>query len=417
MRLFNAILLVFIFNINLQAISLSELIHSTLENNKNLKSLSINDLSKQKEYRSVSNIYNPIFSLGSNITKLDGNLRSVQIGTTSSAFALASINIYSGGKNNAIKKQKEYEFKSSQLNTITTIKETILQVITLFFQTKTVSENIIVLQEKSKALKAQYDRIKQKYDIHMTTVDEVLKLQSEYESNNYMIEEFKYQKYELLKTLELITSSSVTSLDDSTLREITNLKYISSETIKALQMNIKIIDENKNIILSSIKPQIKLENKFSTYDYSNYNKQILSDLPDQQNQLMLSVNFKLFDTSTKDKVEASKLRRLAQTKTLNYLKDQEKIKFDLAKQNLYTQKLKLISLKSTVAMGNSVYDIIKIKYQNGIVDNITYLDALSKKTYNVSLYKQALNDYEIAKANLYFISGMKYKDILSYINM
>lgn len=292
-----------------------------------------------------------------------------------------------------------------------------MQVITLFFQTKTVSENIIVLQEKSKALKAQYDRIKQKYDIHMTTVDEVLKLQSEYESNNYMIEEFKYQKYELLKTLELITSSSVTSLDDSTLREITNLKYISSETIKALQMNIKIIDENKNIILSSIKPQIKLENKFSTYDYSNYNKQILSDLPDQQNQLMLSVNFKLFDTSTKDKVEASKLRRLAQTKTLNYLKDQEKIKFDLAKQNLYTQKLKLISLKSTVAMGNSVYDIIKIKYQNGIVDNITYLDALSKKTYNVSLYKQALNDYEIAKANLYFISGMKYKDILSYINM
>lgn len=106
MRLFNAILLVFIFNINLQAISLSELIHSTLENNKNLKSLSINDLSKQKEYRSVSNIYNPIFSLGSNITKLDGNLRSVQIGTTSSAFALASINIYSGGKNNAIKKTK-----------------------------------------------------------------------------------------------------------------------------------------------------------------------------------------------------------------------------------------------------------------------------------------------------------------------
>ena len=74
-----------------------------------------------------------------------------------------------------------------------------MQVITLFFQTKTVSENIIVLQEKSKALKAQYDRIKQKYDIHMTTVDEVLKLQSEYESNNYMIEEFKYQKYELLK--------------------------------------------------------------------------------------------------------------------------------------------------------------------------------------------------------------------------
>jgi hypothetical protein len=36
--------------------------------------------------------------------------------------------------------------------------------------------------------------------------------------------------------------------------------------------------------------------------------------------------------------------------------------------------------------------------------NITYLDALSKKIYNLALYKQALNDYEIAKANYYFSS-------------
>jgi len=47
-----------------------------------------------------------------------------------------------------------------------------------------------------------------------------------------------------------------------------------------------------------------------------------------------------------------------------------------------------------------------------IVDNIAYLDALSKKIYNLALYKQALNDYEIAKANYYFMSGIEYKKIL-----
>jgi outer membrane protein TolC len=63
-------------------------------------------------------------------------------------------------------------------------------------------------------------------------------------------------------------------------------------------------------------------------------------------------------------------------------------------------------------MGESVYEIVKLKYQNGIVDNITYLDALSKKVYNLALYRQALNDYEIAKANYYFASGVEYKEVL-----
>jgi len=66
-------------------------------------------------------------------------------------------------------------------------------------------------------------------------------------------------------------------------------------------------------------------------------------------------------------------------------------------------------------MGDSVYDMVKIKYQNGIVDNIAYLDALSKKIYNSALYKQALNDYEIAKVNYYFWSGVEYKKILELL--
>jgi len=69
-------------------------------------------------------------------------------------------------------------------------------------------------------------------------------------------------------------------------------------------------------------------------------------------------------------------------------------------------------VKSALEMAVSVYDIILTKYQNGVVDNITYLDALSKKTINQSLYIQALNNYEIAKANYYFSSGVSYKKMM-----
>ena len=131
---------------------------------------------------------------------------------------------------------------------------------------------------------------------------------------------------------------------------------------------------------------------------------------------MLSVSFKLYDTSTKDKIEAARLVKLSTQKKLNYLKTQEKMKFDLATKKLKTSQLKINSLKSAVKMANSVYDMVKIKYENGVVDNITYLDALSKKIYNSALYQQALNDYEIAKANYYFTSGVDYKTILDNWN-
>ena len=106
------------------------------------------------------------------------------------------------------------------------------------------------------------------------------------------------------------------------------------------------------------------------------------------------------------------LAKLVKKEQLNYAKSKEKIAFDLARKKLLTQKAKINSAKSALEMANSVYDIILTKYQNGIVDNIAYLDALSKKTTNRALYNQALNNYEIAKANYYFSSGVDYQKVL-----
>jgi outer membrane protein TolC len=106
------------------------------------------------------------------------------------------------------------------------------------------------------------------------------------------------------------------------------------------------------------------------------------------------------------------LAKLASKEKVLFAKKEEKNTFNLAKRKLRTQELKIKSLKSAVRMGESVYKLVKVKYQNGTVDNITYLDALSKKTYNKALYRQALNDYEIAKANYYFSSGINYEKVL-----
>jgi outer membrane protein TolC len=127
---------------------------------------------------------------------------------------------------------------------------------------------------------------------------------------------------------------------------------------------------------------------------------------------MLSLSYNLYDTSSKQKKQVAFLQKQAQKEQLEQLKKQEKINFELAKLKLSIQKSKIVSSKSALDMANSLFDIIKTKYQNDVVDNITYLDALSKKTINFALYKQALYDYEVAKANYYFASGIDYKKVL-----
>ena len=412
MILFKQILLLITLSIVVNATTLKEMIQSGLQNNENIKALNLQNKAKQKTFFSVENIYNPIVTTGINYSKLNLDIRDAQVGSTLSGFVKVDIDLYNGGKNKALKNQKEYEYKSALFSTAISEKELALQIVTLFFQTKTTIQNIKIFQEKSATLKAQYERIKIKYDIKMVTIDEVLKLQSEYETNEYTIQDLEYQKSDLLENLSLLVGKNIVSLDNSTLPRVDDLEFIDSENIEALKIDIKAQRENTKIVSAINKPQLKLQNSLTIYDYSDYNEQFLKDLPDKQNQIMLNLTYNLFDTTSKDKIEVSKLTELASKQKLNYVKNQEKINFKLAKKKLTTTKLKINSLKSAVEMGDTIYDMVKIKYQNGIVDNITYLDALSKKTYNKALYRQALNDYEIAKANYYFSSGVNYKNVL-----
>jgi len=270
--------------IALQAITLKELIDKTLENNQNLKANKYTTKAKQKTFESVKNIYNPNLIVGASYNRLDLDVREVQVKNTYSAFAKFSVNLYDGGKSSALKKQKLYEYKSQKYQNITDTKQTILNLVTLYFNLKTIEENIKVYEEKSKALKAQYDRVKTKYDMKMTTIDDVLKLKSEYESNLYTIEELKYQKDEMTKNIELLSGVKIDKLDTSSLPNVENLSYVPSSDVKALELNLKANEENVNIMKSTKKPQIKIEDSLSFYKYDDYNEKLLSDLPDKQNQ-------------------------------------------------------------------------------------------------------------------------------------
>ena len=409
---YKKLILLALLPFSLNATTLKEIMQTTLKNNANIKAMDFDVASKKETLKSVSNTMNPTVNIGANYNRLDLDVRSSQIGTTSMGYLKFGVDLYDGGKNSSIKRQKSFELESIKLSTKASKKEILLQVATLFFQIKTINANLLAYQDKSKALYAEFLREKQKYDLKMITKDEVLKLQSEYESNKYIIEDLKYQRDYLYQNISLLAGAKITSIDNSKLPDMLNLKYQSSSNIKALRGGLKAANENITQTEAIKKPKVRFEDSLNVYHYNDYNEGLLKDLPDSQNQLMLSFSLNLYDTSSSSKRQSAMLAKMVKKEQLNYAISKEKMIFDLAVKKLGTQKAKINSAKSALDMAISVYDIILTKYQNGIVDNIAYLDALSKKTINRALYNQALNNYEIAKANYYFSSGVDYEEVL-----
>jgi len=397
----------------LQATTLKDIVESTLQKNDSIAVAKLRYEQSKSEESSVGNSFNPTINLGVSLTRLDLDTREVQVGTTFTKYAKVAANLYDGGRLSSSKEAKSYATEASKLSINSTERSTLLQVVSLYYQAKNMIDEIEVFKKKSQTLLAQYERVKTKYQLKMTTEDEVLKLKSEYETNEYLIEQFKYQKRELLANLSLLSGVQVENIEDVKLPNTEELEYKESENIEALKLQTKSAKANQKVISALKKPQLNIEDRLSYYNYDDYNEKMLSDLPEVQNALTLSLNYNLFDTTSSAKIQTAKIQTLVSSAQTSLVKKQEKMAFDLAKAKLHTQKLKIASLKTALEMGESVYNIVKVKYENGIVDNIAYLDALSKKIYNEALYKESLNEYEIAKATYYFSSGVDYKKLIN----
>ena len=396
----------------LQATTLKDIVESTLQKNDSITVAKLRYEQSKSEESSVGNSFNPTINLGASYTRLDLDTRAVQVGSTFVGFAKVATNLYDGGRLSASKEARRYAKEASKLSINSTERSTLLQVISLYYSAKNMIDEIEVFEKKSQTLLAQYERVKTKYELKMTTEDEVLKLKSEYETNEYLIEQFKYQKRELLANLSLLSGMKVESIENLNLPSVKELVYKESENIEALNLQTKSAKANQKVVSALKKPQLNIEDRLSYYNYAEYNEKILSDLPELQNALTLSLNYNLFDTTSNAKIQTAKIQTLITSAQTALVKKQEKMVFELAKEKLHTQELKISSLKTALDMGESVYEIIKVKYENGIVDNIAYLDALSKKIYNEALYKESLNEYEIAKATYYFSSGIDYRTLI-----
>jgi len=396
-----------------QSYGLVTLVENANKANSLIKAKEISIQARQKEVEAAKSAFWPTIDVGATQSYMSPTT-VVSPGETSTAYAMVSVELYDGGRKSALLNAKRYEEEASFFEKSAFEKSITLQIVQHYYGLQKLKAILDALDERSTELKEQIKRIKKFQTAGLSTQEDVDKLQAEFDSNDYTMANTRLEILRSEKNLQLLSGLPAKDLKRNYFLEPKNVQFEVFEKIKMLQANANAIGENANAISAGNKPQIGLSDTYNKYQYDDtVALSGLEILQDHQNSLNLSVNMRLFDNGRVSKEsEAVKYQKLSLLSEIEYAKSEQEMNFHLSEKSLETVRTRLKSAKSALRAAKSTYDVLKEKFEVGLVDNIAYLDALTQKTLAQSRYKETVYDYEIGKSIYYYFAG---KDPKEYI--
>jgi len=399
-----------------QSHSLKTFIDSASRSNGLLKAKEINVQSKKEQVEAAKSAYWPTVDIGGDYSLQTPNY-IVSPGQVGNAYVSANMNLYDGGRKEAILKSRGFEHQASLFEKAAFEKSITLEITKHFYGIQTLKATLKALTERAKELKAQITRVRSFKGAGLSTQEDIDKLISVYETNNFTIENTKLMLETREENLRLISGISAKQLRRNYYVEPKHISFGYFEAIKMMQAQANAIAENANAIDAGYMPQVNLSD---TYHRSHFDDQVVFPgssgdefLIDRQNKLGVSVNMRIFDKGKMAKEsEAVKYQKLALLSQIDHAKREQKMHFKLAGKSLRTNRIKLKSAKASLKAAQSTYQTIRKKFEVGLVDNIAFLDALAQRTLAEARYKETVYGYEVSKSIYYYYAG---KDPKEYI--
>lgn len=399
-----------------QSYGLKTFIDNASKTNGLIKAKEINTKAKKEQVEAAKSAYWPTVDIGADYSLLTPNYL-VSPGQVGNVFASVSMELYDGGRKDALVRAKGFEHEASLFEKRAFEKSITLEIIRHYYGIQKLKATINALRERATELKAQIVRVKKFEGAGLSTQEDIDKLVAVYENNNFTLENTKLALETSEENLQLIAGIPAKQLKRNYFKEPKDVHFEVFETIKVLQAKANAIGENANAINTAYMPQVKVSN---TYHRSHFDDMfnvpgIGGDefLIDHQNKLMLSVNMRIFDKGKIAKEsEAVKYQRLSLLSEVEHSIREQKMHFKLAGKSLKTNRTKLKSSKSALKAARSTYEVIRQKFEVGLVDNISFLDALVEKTLAYSRYKETVYDYEIRKSIYYYYAGKSPKEFI-----
>ena len=364
------------------------------------------EASKEKEYATKSS-YLPSLTLGANQTfNQESNAFTPEKSTTGSATL--AFTIYDGGKREASFEQQQALVKSATFSLASIQNNISLDVIYYYYNYLSTLASKESTLKKMEQLEAERYRLEKFLSVGAITADELQKILSSIEQTKVDLLTLDNSLNNISNTLEYLTGQEVIVEKGSTIvyKDI-NVDESKRLDILALEESLKSNKSEIEIAKAPNKPTLVLQDTYSKYDF-DYPTQV--DSLEQQNSVQLAMEWKIFDFgSTSSNAQAAYLNYLAKNSELAYTKYKAKASFKNAQNSYKTSLAKIEAAKSKLQASEMTYELVKKKFQQGIVNNVTYLDALSDKFNSNTQLQTALNEVEYQKAVLLYEMGENIK--------
>jgi outer membrane protein TolC len=257
-------------------------------------------------------------------------------------------------------------------------------------------------------------RLEKYLSVGSATADELQKIISSIEQTKVDLLTLDNTLNNISNTLEYLTGKEVSVEAGSSvkLQETQSSDDAKRFDIQALEESVQSAKAEAEAAKAPHLPTIKIEDTYSRfkYDYANPSALGISKTQEEQNTVQLSMQWKIFDFgSTSASVQAAQKNYLAKSSDLAYEKQKAKASYKSAQNSYKTALAKIDAAKARLSASEMTYELVKKKFQQGIVNNVTYLDALTDKFNARSQLQTALNEVEYQKAVLLYEMGKEIK--------
>ena len=364
------------------------------------------EATKEKEYATKSG-YMPNLSLGANQTfNQEKNISTPEKSTT--GLATLAFTVYDGGKREASFEQQEALVKSATFSLASIQNNISLDVIYYYYNYLSTLSSKESTTQKMQQLEAERYRLEKFLSVGSITADELQKIVSSIEQTKVDLLTLDNTLNNISNTLEYLTGQEIIVEKGSTLV----FKDAKKEEPKrfdilALEQSIQSTKAEAKIAKAPNRPTIIIQDTYSQYDFDY---PVATNNLDHQNSIQLLLEWKIFDFgSTSANAQAAYLNYLSKNSELEYEKYKAKASFKNAQNSYKTSLAKIEAAKAKLQASEMTYELIKKKFQQGIVNNVSYLDALSDKFNSNSQLQTALNEVEYQKAVLLYEMGENIK--------
>jgi outer membrane protein TolC len=375
--------------------------HNSLSEAKSMKIRS-----KQMEAEAAGSAYAPTIDIG-----LSGMINSPVTkqtpGSVGTAFVKAQMNLFDGGRKGLTREAKLHERDAALYEKKAFEKSTALGVVRQYFALKKLQANLAALRQRRDELSAQLARVKKLKKAGMTTSSSVARLEAAYEGNRYGIENMKLAIESSEENLKLLSGLRITHLKRNYIVEPGHVHFRLFDSTRAMQAQAQAIGKSADAIRAAYSPQVNMSYTYNKLEYSDLARGVPSKaMPDHSHKFQMTVAMRLYDGGTVGrKSEAVRYSKLALLSQIRHEVKKQKMNFHLARKRLHTTKVQIQSTRSALLAARSAYDEAKKNYEAGVIDNVTYLDALSGLTEARARYQATRYDYEVNKAMYYFYAG------------